>query len=89
MIMVCCSDERGVLWVLRTSVRISDCKSGELISSSYKERKSCPPHCEFKPRDVFCKQEQYSVDFQIDGAFQWQLICSSIEGSIINRDLLS
>lgn len=39
--------------------------------------------------EVFSEQEQYSIDFQIDGAFQCKLICSSIEVSIINRGLLS
>lgn len=39
--------------------------------------------------EVFSEQEQYSIDFQIDGAFQCKLICSSIEVSIINRGLPS
>lgn len=37
---------------------------------------------------MFSGQEQYSVDFQIDGAFQWKLICSSIEVSIIKTFFL-
>lgn len=39
--------------------------------------------------EVFSEQKQYSIDFQMDGALQCKLICSSIEVSIINRGLLS